>query len=168
MLKRLLAFDDHLNKFCEYAGLFLLVCIIASSSLQVISRYIFNNSQTWTEEFARYCFIWMTAFGTIVCVRNNSHSAITIVNDMLKGNLKNFHTGLLYVCMLIAGFLFLFYGVRITMATTRQLSPTMHLPMCWVYLSVPFTGAGIIMNLLVNLKLLFSTAVNEEQQGGKS
>ena len=46
-----------------------LLCIIITvitlvSGLQVVCRYLFNNSLTWSEEVSRYLFVW-TGFLTL-------------------------------------------------------------------------------------------------------
>ncbi len=51
--------------------------------LQFFSRYVFNNSITWTEEIARYLLIVLTFTGALVCIRKRSHIHLEIVLDRL-------------------------------------------------------------------------------------
>lgn len=46
----------------------LMVILLCCSALQVTSRYVFGSSITWTEEAARYCFIWLDMLGASVLV----------------------------------------------------------------------------------------------------
>ncbi len=41
--------------------------------LQFFSRYVLNDSLSWTEELARYLLIVLTFVGGISCVKSNSH-----------------------------------------------------------------------------------------------
>ena len=50
-----------------FTGIFL--CVF----LQVILRYVFNSPMTWSEELARYLFIWCAFLGWIIASRRNSH-----------------------------------------------------------------------------------------------
>ena len=60
-----------------FSGIFL--CVIA----QVVLRYVFNNPLTWSEELARYLFIWCAFLGWLVASRRNSHLAMTFVVERL-------------------------------------------------------------------------------------
>lgn len=65
-----------------FSGIFL--CVIA----QVVLRYIFNNPLTWSEELARYLFIWCAFLGWLVASRRHSHLAMTFVVDRLPGSVQ--------------------------------------------------------------------------------
>lgn len=41
--------------------------------MQFFSRYILNNSLSWTEEIARYLLIMLGFVGSVTCVRKRSH-----------------------------------------------------------------------------------------------
>ena len=56
-----------------FAGIFL--CVIA----QVVFRYVFNAPLTWSEELARYLFIWCAFLGWTIASRRGSHLAMTFV-----------------------------------------------------------------------------------------
>jgi len=60
-----------------FAGIFL--CVIA----QVVFRYVFNDPLTWSEELARYLFIWCAFLGWVIASRRRSHLAMTFVVDRL-------------------------------------------------------------------------------------
>ena len=52
------------QQFMRIIGLvcaFMFCSMFVVSLLQVICRYIFNNSLTWSEELARYLFVWVSA-----------------------------------------------------------------------------------------------------------
>jgi hypothetical protein len=42
--------------------------------LQFFTRYILNDSYSWTEEIARYLLIWVTFFGLFMVVRKQSNA----------------------------------------------------------------------------------------------
>jgi len=61
-----------------FTGIFL--CVFA----QVILRYLFNSPLTWSEELARYLFIWCAFLGWIIASRRGSHLAMTFVVERLS------------------------------------------------------------------------------------
>ncbi len=60
-----------------FAGIFL--CVFA----QVILRYVFDSPMTWSEELARYLFIWCAFLGWVIASRGNGHLALTFVAERL-------------------------------------------------------------------------------------
>jgi TRAP-type C4-dicarboxylate transport system permease small subunit len=61
-----------------FTGIFLCVFV------QVILRYAFNSPLTWSEELARYLFIWCAFLGWIIASRRGSHLAMTFVVERLS------------------------------------------------------------------------------------
>ena len=55
-MKTLKFLDKHLE---EFIMVLLLSSIVVIMLFQIIRRYIFNDSLSWSEEFCLYCFIWM-------------------------------------------------------------------------------------------------------------
>ena len=85
----------------------LLVCIsaamIAVVVLQVVCRYLFNNSLFWSEELARMLLVQITFLGASVAFRNRLHIAV----DILAARLRPRSRQLLYtVSLLVCAALF--------------------------------------------------------------
>jgi TRAP-type C4-dicarboxylate transport system permease small subunit len=51
--------------------------------LQVFSRYVFNLPLAWTEELARYLFIWSVFLGASHAMRHGEHIAIGLLVERL-------------------------------------------------------------------------------------
>jgi len=66
---------DDLSDFKWYDTPVLIVfwALIIIVSLQFITRYILNDSLSWTEEIARYFLILLGFIGGITCVRKGKH-----------------------------------------------------------------------------------------------
>ena len=60
-----------------FTGIFL--CVF----MQVILRYVFDSPMTWSEELARYLFIWCAFLGWVIASRRNGHLAMTFVVERL-------------------------------------------------------------------------------------
>jgi TRAP-type C4-dicarboxylate transport system permease small subunit len=61
-----------------FCGIF--ACVLA----QVVFRYALNDPLTWSEELARYLFIWCAFLGWLIASRRNRHLAIGFLADRVS------------------------------------------------------------------------------------
>lgn len=125
------------ENFEEFIMSGLLWMIVLIMGLQIIMRYIFSKSLSWSEELSRYFFIWFTFLGISFAVYKNTHIRLDII-EMLVPKLKKFieYTGDLIV-IIFAGFMII-PGISVIkfLATTNQTSAAMEVPMYLVYFSL--------------------------------
>ena len=76
------------NKFEEIFLVVLLIIMVILIFVQVVMRYVFNSSLSWSEELARILFIWVSWIGISLGQKKGEHIKITMVTDKLKGNAK--------------------------------------------------------------------------------
>lgn len=57
-----------------------IVCIMFT---QVVFRYIFNNSLSWSEELIRFLFVWLTFLGGALAINNKTHIAVEFFIELL-------------------------------------------------------------------------------------
>ena len=150
-MERIIKVDDFLNKIYQSAAVVLLAGIIVASTLQVFTRYILNASLTGTEEFARYCFVWMNMLGAGICVRYGSHAVVSILNSKLHGKKKYIHEAAIQVLIMVLSVILIVEGFRMIGYTMAQPSPTLRIPMGFIYASVPAGCIGMIINAARNL-----------------
>jgi TRAP-type C4-dicarboxylate transport system permease small subunit len=65
-----------LEESLRFALLALFVVIIVCVSLQVFYRYVLNDPLTWSEELARFSFLWMVFLGLGLAERDDQHIAV--------------------------------------------------------------------------------------------
>jgi TRAP-type C4-dicarboxylate transport system permease small subunit len=76
---RVRKFLDDLEENLLMLLLFVSVAVIF---LQVIMRYVFQSSLSWSEELGRYIFIWLTWLSTGYAVRQKRHLRIEFLSDL--------------------------------------------------------------------------------------
>ena len=64
---------DKFNKFNEWFIIVLMSAMCLVLLAQVVSRYVFGKPLTWSEELARYMFVWLALLGSAWCGRNHIH-----------------------------------------------------------------------------------------------
>jgi TRAP-type C4-dicarboxylate transport system permease small subunit len=125
--------------------------------LQVVMRYVFGNSLSWSEELARYLFIWYTWIGTSLAIRERRHIRIEILTDFL-GEKAKLRLEVL-VLLLWAGFaaFLAFKGIEVgkLLLRSRQSSPALEIPMVFAYAAVPVGCTLMVVRLLGQVREVF-------------
>lgn len=141
-----------------------IIVIVIIMTIQVIMRRLLSNSLSWSEELARYLFIYIGFFSISYTIRNNTAIKIDILNSLPK-TLKKIILILMYVIMLLyfIYFIYIAYGTLIDMTQT---SPTLKISMRWVYLS-PLIGFMLtIVRIVQNIFDIFTKDNNKNMIEG--
>jgi TRAP-type transport system small permease protein len=67
----------------------LLGCLVLIMFIQVFCRYVLNSSLSWSEELAKYLFVWMTFIGGALCFRDKMHIGVDYFASLLPKYLCN-------------------------------------------------------------------------------
>ncbi|RKJ50205.1 TRAP transporter small permease [bacterium 1XD42-54] len=160
------------DKFCALLSkaafvfcMVLLVLMTTASAMQVITRYILNNTLSWTDECARYCFIWLNLIGAGCLVYSGGHAIVDLFSKKLKGNVKKVYTFLINAGIAYIGLVLLRYGFALCQATMKQKSTAMKIPMGLIYSVVPVCGVLIIIFEISILAHIFLD--KDAEKGGK-
>lgn len=127
------------------AKLLTFLCILSISMLvivvftQVVSRTL-NFSLPWTEELSRLMIVWLTFLGTSLAIYEKMHLAVTFF--VKKANKKTQKGIYFFVHMLTIIFygVLVFYGFKLTLSATGNLTPTLQLPMSLFYAAIPVSS----------------------------
>lgn len=143
MLKGALRVFDAL---CDSTSIVILNLTVAVVFLQVIARYVLQIPIGWTEEVARFAFIWMVFLGIAITERQKAHFRITFLVDRVPGRARY---GLwLLGELLVFGALgwLLLESLRFVGMGARQISAAMELRLHYVYSALPTAVILAIIN----------------------
>ena len=107
--------------------------------LQFFTRYVLNDSLSWTEEIARYGLMWVVFIGGAMVTRRNSHIAVELLSNVMKpGPLRA--TLLAFVDIVKLAFIGLLAWVSVTIIERMgiQRMTVFDLSMSYVYAGVGF------------------------------
>lgn len=141
----------YLDKYFEGAIMFVLsVIMTASIILQVIMRKVFNNSLSWSEELARFAFIWLVFIGISYAVQAKKHIKIDLIYAKLTGKNKKKLEIFTTLLFLVFSVFIMLYGSGIVSDkfALGAKSPSLHIPTAVLYLAVPI-GFGLTSIRLV-------------------
>lgn len=127
--------------------MFLMVTIITA---QVISRYVFGNPFTWSEELGRYTFVWMSFLGMAVGMKYGSHIALDILEKKLKGVSQKSLVLFNNLLLTVFGVLLTYSGFLLVQLGSRQTSPSLGIPMQYVYIVIPISGIILLYFVISN------------------
>ena len=117
-----------------------LAVLIVPVSLQIFSRQTdLIPSYIWTEELARFCFVWMIMIGAMLGVREGTHFDIDLLPP-LPPRIRAALAILTYAFMLIFAVVFIHYGIRFTLFGWDQVSELAELPMWMIFIAWPAAG----------------------------
>ena len=77
---------DLIENICLRMMSVLLVAVIGVLFYQVVSRYLFNSSSIWIEEFARYGNVWITVILFGVVIRRKDNIRVDILESTVMKN----------------------------------------------------------------------------------
>ncbi|MFV0561079.1 MAG: TRAP transporter small permease [Enterococcus sp.] len=120
---------------------------------QVFARAVLNNPNTITEELVRFLLIWFAMISSAYVVGQKAHLAVTILSEKLSDKNNAILEVIVQLLFIVFASIIMVYGgfnaVNLTMG---QISPSLAIPMGYVYLSIPVSGILIIFYSLMNLK----------------
>lgn len=143
MLKSLLKIFDIL---CDSTSIIILNLTVAVVFLQVVARYVLKIPISWTEEVARFAFIWMVFVGIAITERQKAHFRITFLVDRAPARMRY---GLwLAGELLVFGALgwLLLESIRFVGMGARQISAAMELRLHYVYSALAVAVVLAIIN----------------------
>ena len=76
---------NHIENICL---VLLFTVMVATIFIQIIMRFVFNNSLVWSEELGKFVFVWISWLGISIGERSNEHIKITLITDKLNAKLQ--------------------------------------------------------------------------------
>lgn len=126
---------------CAFATL----CI--SVGVQVASRYVFNVSFGWAEEFPLFIFLWVCFIAAAAAYRQDSHLGVSLVFDRLP---RGFRKTARYVelFLTLAFFFVIFYFESDVALSLSSSFVVLKFPKIYYFIGIP-VGALIFMVFVI-------------------
>ena len=121
--------------------------LIFPVSMQIFSRYTeLIPSYIWTEELARFCFIWSIMLGALVGIRAGTHFVVDLwppLNARGQAAIRLIAS----VFVLVFACVFLWWGIDFTRFALNRISELAELPLWYIHLPWPLAGVTWILFL---------------------
>ena len=154
-MKRLSAW---IYRFLTWLMIATVAILVVPVTLQVLSRYTeLVPAYIWTEELARFMFIWMVMLGAMIGVREGTHFDVDVwpaLGDRANAALRIVSQTLVFVFALV----FVWWGIEFTRFGWEQVSEIAELPMWTIFIAWPLAGVAWILFLgehfIANVRIL--------------
>lgn len=148
-------------QFLKVALAILMGLLVIPVVLQIISRYIgIIPRYIWTEEMARFCFIWVILVGSMIAVRDGTHFTVDLFPKAKTARGEAIGKMFADFWILVTALIFIIWGWPLVKFGLLQTSEMAELPMVYIYSAWPVAGITWILFLIEkfvdNIKLLRS------------
>lgn len=133
--------DEHLEEsICVVLMTFMTVLIF----VQVIMRYVFHNSLSWSEELARYCFTWLVYIGISYGCKIRKHIKIDAALKLFPEKTRPYVIILGDLCVLAFAVYIVLTGYQFLQfqSSASKLSPALQIPMQYIS-AAPMVGFAL-------------------------
>lgn len=139
-----------LYRLVDVAGIICLILLVLLVFAQVVFRYV-GVPSPWTEELARFAFVYITFLGSITALRQETHIEIDVLLNFMPPRLRHAVRTLTYI--VIGVFMTLFVrGALMTIQTSGNVrsSSLLWFKMNYIFIVVLTAGIAMILISLAN------------------
>lgn len=132
---------------------------------QVVCRFVFKNSLTWSEELARFTLIWLIYLASILAYAEKVHISVDALVILLTGKLGKAVQILNRVCVVVFTVAIMLGAIEFIPTTSLQLTPAAEIPMSYAYAAVP---VGMAFICLIAIKQIFQVIHDDPSANGEA
>ncbi len=131
-------------------GIVLFVGMVALVLAQVVARKFFEPL-VWSEELARYLFIWAAFVGWVIASRNKSHIRISLVVDRAGPRLKLALGVFSDLCVIVLALIFTVKGWKLVQNNLDIETVTLFFDFWLVYLIIPLSALATVLVMVLDI-----------------
>ncbi len=150
-MRRIAQVEMALVRVTEAVLVALLAGMAAMVFTNVVLRYGFNSGINFSEEMARYFFVWLTFIGAVLAFREHGHIGVETFVRLLGPRGRVVCLALSNAIILLCAIV-MFWGTWMQHAINASMSAAVvGISMIWVYGVTYFTGAAIALIAAIRL-----------------
>jgi TRAP-type C4-dicarboxylate transport system permease small subunit len=132
-------------KFEENLAALFMGGLLVTLFLQVFTRYVLNDPLSWTEEVARYLYVYIVFLGASAAISDRTHVGIDYFAKALPVRAQWVVSVAVNLLILAALALLAYWGWRAAMRQWNLPLVVLDIPYTWVYVVIPITA--VLMSL---------------------
>ncbi len=116
---------------------------------QVVTRYLFGHTFEWSEEIARFLFVWVVFLGSALIMGESGHLSVRMLPEKFKDTTFGFVLEVfINFCSYAFILLLIVQGSKMTSTMTFQTAPALGISMSWIYAIIPASATLMLLYLV--------------------
>ncbi|WP_084645475.1 TRAP transporter small permease [Marinimicrobium agarilyticum] len=142
-----------------------LLAMVAMTCWQIVSRYLLGAPSTYSEEFLRFSLVWVSMLTMAYVAGLRKHVRFTLFSDKASEHLQCYWQVFIELAFLaFAVFVLIQGGFNASSITMNQISPSLRLPMGYVYFALPVAGTILAVYSVLNCIELLTGAIDPDEE----
>lgn len=125
------------NKIEEWIGGSLFISMFIILIMQIFSRQILDRPLMWSEELARFIFIYVGMLGVSIGIRNQQHIFIDFLYNKFPKNMQKSVFTIIQFIIMSSIIFFLYFGIFLFKKKAEIEIVALGISMKWMYLALP-------------------------------
>ena len=130
--------------------------------LQVFFRYVLGDPLSWTQEVAGILYVWIVCVASAAVLNIREHVSFDLVYEAVSPATRRVLAGLGAALILIVLLITLYGNYDYIAFTTRQKTPTLRIPMSYVFSAFGVFLVLVILNAGIRIYRLLGRDWTEE------
>lgn len=144
-----------LDQVLKAASVVLFALLVLVVVWQVFTRQVLNSPSAWTEELARYTFVWVGLFATALVFSERGHIAVDfVVSKFAPAGQKVVAVGVQLSIIFFALVILVYGGIRASNGAWGQSLSALPTQVGVMYLAMPITGVMIAFYAIYHLQAI--------------
>lgn len=158
MKEKIAVFKGFLDKILDFYSVALFLGVFGVVLLQVFMRFCLDSPLVWSEEVARYLFMWISLIGWVFATRSGTHIRVSIIADNLPPSAQRTLNVINLVLTVVFSVILFWYGLIMLQKNLDVPVVTAFFTYAVVYAAVPFSTVLIVFYSIVR----FLSGIHEE------
>jgi TRAP-type C4-dicarboxylate transport system permease small subunit len=137
-----------LDGILDRVTLLLLTILLVVVGAQIFARYVLNHSLFWSEELARYLFIYLVFLGAAIVLRREGHIQVSFFVEKFPPLLRRGVAMLADTLLLAFVGIVLIQSVRLAILVWTVPTAALLIPWTFVYLGILLGMAAMVLVML--------------------
>lgn len=160
---------DGIEKVLRVAACILFAAFHIMVFIQVFTRYVLNNSLTWTEQAARYMFTWMIMLFVPVVTRGMDNLSFDVLLGKLPAKVKDITLTISDALIGLFAVYWCYWSYQLCVLSKGRMFQGLHIYKNWVYAAQPvgafflfLFSAEIVVNRIIDFKKKYGKKASAE------
>lgn len=131
-------------RFLKYGTLISSIGFIGATLIQIYARFFMESAPSWTEEAARFFFIYAMSFAAGLAMKDGSYVHFDVLYNKLKKGQQRILNIFISVFTLVLFIILTMYAIQFVKVGLPEHSPSLGVPMAIAF------GSMVVMGLFVS------------------